>query len=125
MTKYAQEIEDAYNDLKDAGVEMLLAVETQGTYDPAECITGPSTTVEYPTYGIWKKKNIQSAGDSYLNGTLIASGDKFALIAAKGLTVRPVAGDRLKVSGVEYEILNSKALDPDDEPILFDLHVRR
>lgn len=124
MTKYAQDIEDVYNDLKESGVEMILVVETQGEYNPATGSTGPSTIEEHTTYGIWKKKSTTTAGEAYLDGTLIKSKDKFAMVAAHGLPVRPSSSHKLRVLGNDFEILNAKALEPDGEPIFFDLHVR-
>lgn len=120
-TKYQADIDDAYNDLKEAGVLMTVK-KSVTTVDPA---TGTPTTInsEESTYGCFIYKNTTSNGEGFINGTLIESADKFIRLAAKGLTQNPEDGDKITVGDDEYRIKNNNPIEPDSYPICHNLHV--
>ena len=121
MTKYRDDINDTYNDLKEAGVAMTLVITTTVEDDEG----GVTKTEEtFDSYGIELLKTSTTAGEGYIDGTLIKSTDKFVMVAAKTISTRPDASNELIINGKKYEIANVKALEPDGEPIYYNLHLR-
>jgi hypothetical protein len=122
MTQYSAEIEDAYESLKEAGTVMTIS---RAITTPDYSTGGVTTTTEtYDSYGIWDYKTSSMFGFGYIDGTMISTKDKFAIVAAKVITINPRSPDELIVDGKKYEIANAKALEPDGTPIMFFLHVR-
>lgn len=122
MTAYTEEIEDAYESLKESGMPMAISRKTT---TPDMTTGGVTTTTEmFESYGIWDYKTSKEFGLGYIDGTLIGTKDKFAIVAAKGISINPRSPDELIVGGKTYEVANAKALEPDGTPIMFFLHVR-
>lgn len=123
MSKYQSDIDGAYNDLKDAGTAMTIKRKGNPVVDDDGNVTYPDS-VNAETYGIWDYKVSKEFGLGYIDGSMITSKDKFAVIAAKGISITPASPDELVVGGKAYEIANAKALEPDGTPIMLFLHVR-
>lgn len=119
---------DFYNDaaamagdlLTEFGQSCVLTVVTTGAYDPE---TGESGTTSTP-------HNVTAALFDYpqrhIDGTLILTGDKKALVSPVGLTVEPKPGHTLtNAAGAVYTVVNAKATAPAGVAVLWTLQVRK
>jgi hypothetical protein len=102
------------------GQDITRTSYTAGTYDPATGSATP-TTATTTRKGVLLPLSDNRAGQQYIRGTLIATGDKQLLLDASG----PVAiTDHYTVNGAEYTVVSIDDLNPAGTAVLNDLHVR-
>ncbi len=106
--------------------------QTDGVYDPA---TGSmsSTTTQTVVDAILLDLTLSSNGLSTRHGTTVIAGDKQLVVRppnkkdplAPALVIN-TATDRVIVHGITYKVVTFKEINPTgDNPILFDLYLRR
>lgn len=106
--------------------------QTDGVYNPT---TGSmsSTTVQTEVDAILLDLTLSSNGLSTRHGTTVIAGDKQLVVRppnkkdplAPALVIN-TATDRVIVNGIPYKVVTFKEINPTgDNPILFDLYIRR
>ncbi|NJB67500.1 hypothetical protein GGQ74_001140 [Desulfobaculum xiamenense] len=121
---YAAEARSVEVDLREAGMPMTLRRLASAAYDPATGRTG-ATAVEQAGFGLFKSRDIQGSGETFIDGSMVRQGDRFVLLGAHSVTTQPEPGDELVAGGTTYTVVNAKAVDPGGVPVLFKLQVRR
>lgn len=106
--------------LAEFGQSCSLGSVTDGAYDPATGEAAPATT-PYPITAA-----IFAYPQRFVDGTLIRTGDKRALVSPVGLTVDPKPGDTLTdAAGAAYQVVDAKPTAPAGATVLWTLQVRR
>lgn len=105
--------------ITDKGRAVSLTYKTPGTYSAqTDTITGASTTT-VSTFAA-----IVEYSERLIDQTLIHSGDKKAVLFAKGLE-KPRAGDILTDNGIDYSIVRVGEVGPGDTPVIYNLQIRK
>lgn len=112
------------------GASMTLRRTIGGGIDENTGLPQPSTTVDYPCYGIIQYFDSKASqlmyGTATLKNTLIKKDDQMVLLYADGLgTVPNDVTDVLIFNNTSYTVVNGLALQPGGIPILFNVHVRK
>jgi hypothetical protein len=111
---------DADELLAEFGQVCVLASIPDGTYDPEEGEASTSSTPHPVTAAIF------AYPQRYIDGTLIRTGDKRALVSPVGLAVDPKPGDTLTdAAGVVFQVIDAKATAPAGVAVLWTLQVRK
>jgi hypothetical protein len=106
--------------LAEFGQQCVLGSVTDGAYDPATGEAGTTMTPQPVTAAIF------AYPQRYIDGTLIRTGDKRALVSAVGLTVTPKPGDALTDgAGAAYQVIDAKEVAPAGSVVLWVLQVRK
>jgi hypothetical protein len=88
--------------------------------------TADATALAQTANAVFLNYNLQTSGETYVNGTLVQRGDKKVLVAASGLDWDPeLDGELVRADGSVWKIQNVKTLDPNGEKILHTLQVRQ
>jgi hypothetical protein len=117
----------------DFGFEATFLKAVDGTYNTATGRNEGATTSEIPVEAILMDLTLQSNGLSTKFGTLVQAGDKELYLRPTNKTdpvllplVITPGKDKVKVSGVVYNIVTMKEINTTaSEPLLFDLYIRR
>lgn len=115
MTLYDRLAATALRLLQAYGASATLKASTAGTYDPATgsaSVTVVSTAVSAAVFDYPAK---------LVDGTLIKTGDKKALIAASGA---PAVGHALTWQGKDYQIVSLKTVSPAGQPVIYEAQIR-
>lgn len=111
---------DANEALEEFGQTCVLGVVTAGAYDPETGGASTTTTNHTVTAAIFDYPT------RHIDGTLILTGDKRALVSAVGLTVEPKPGHTFTdAAAVVYQVVNAKNLAPAGTSVLWTLQVRK
>lgn len=121
-SKYQEEIEDAYNDIVEAGVEVKLIQEEKKSRGDGSGEVDITIT-EQIGYGVFELSELVTSGEGFINGTLIESSDKYMMLASKGIEPEPKDADKLEVLESKYKIKNVNPFEPDGFPIYYILHI--
>jgi hypothetical protein len=115
------EIADVADELlAEYGQSCVLTSITDGTYDPETGEAGTSSTPHPVTAAIF------AYPQRYIDGTLIRTSDKRALVSPVGLTVDPKPGDTLTdAAGAVFQVIDAKATAPAGIAVLWTLQVRK
>lgn len=105
--------------LQDKGMTMTLNQRTPGTYSA----TTGTTTVTETTYTVTGAQFHFPA--NMIDGSMIQRGDRRVIVAARGMTVEPDAGDVLTIAGTRTNVVAVKAINPGGTTIAYVLQVRR
>lgn len=106
--------------LSEFGQSCTLGSVTDGAYDPAIGEAGTTTTPHPVTAAIF------AYPQRYVDGTLIRTGDKRALVSAVSLTVTPKLGDKFTDAvSKQYEVIDAKEIAPAGSAVLWVLQVRK
>ena len=105
--------------LRTFGQPMTLTRRTPGAYNPA---TGTATVTETDFPGVGAIFDI--AGQEF-GEAMVQQGDRKALLSAKGLGAVPAVGMHLTQNGVEWSVVNMKAIDPAALAVVYELQVRK
>lgn len=120
MTFYDDAAADAAEALEEFGQACTLGVVTAGAYDPETGEASTTTESQSVTAAIFDYPQ------KFIDGTLILTGDKRALVSAVGLTVEPKPGHTFTdAAAVAYQVINAKALAPAGTVVLWTLQVRK
>ena len=106
--------------IADKGRAVTLVYKTPGSYDPqTDAITGNGTTSQTVKMVIlnFKRKDV--------DGTLIKTGDRMALLANDALTRPPKTNDNVTDGGETYNIEDVEAVAPGDTVLLYKLQLRK
>lgn len=125
-TRYASDIRGAQKSIRESGEACTLIRYTTTPPDAAKPWQ-PGTPAEetLPVWAVFLNYNLQGSGESYVDGSLVHTGDKKVLLAG-GLAWNPdLNGAVRRADGTLWKIVNVKTLDPDGAPILFTLQVRQ
>lgn len=100
------------------GTSVTFVEVTTGAYDPATATPGESTTNHSATAVLlnYKLKDI--------DGTLIQSGDRIALISTT-LTAVPKPGDKITIGSDTWVVVDSQPLSPGGTDLLYAAQVRK
>ena len=113
----AEVADDLLHEFGQAGV---LGSVTDGAYNPETGEAGPTSAPHAVTAAIF------DFPQKYIDGTLIRTGDKRALLSALGLAVTPKSGDTLTdAAGALYQVVDAKATAPAGQVVLWTLQVRK
>lgn len=104
--------------IRDKGRAANLIYKDQGTYSPSNDTVSGASLEE-----IEVKTVITNYRDSAIDGVMILTGDRQAVIAAN--VVKPRIGDILNDQGQEYAIVNVIEIGPGDTPLVYKLQIRR
>jgi hypothetical protein len=111
---------DADELLAEFGQSCVLTSITDGAYNPETGEAGTSMTPHPVTAAIF------AYPQRYIDGSLIRTGDKRALVSAVGLTVNPKPGDTLTdAAGAVFQLIDAKAAAPAGVAVLWILQVRK
>lgn len=111
---------DADELLTEFGQACVLDSVTTGAYDPATGEAGTTSAV-HTVVAV-----ILAYPQHFIDGSLILSGDKRALVSPVGLTVAPKPGDTLTDAyQTEYKVIDAKELAPAGTVVLWTLQVRK
>lgn len=106
--------------LYEFGQACVLGSVTDGEYDPETGTAGPVSTPHSVTAALLDYPQ------RFIDGTVIRTGDKRALMSPVGLTVTPKAGDTLTdVAGAVHQVVDAKPLAPAGTVVLWTLQVRK
>lgn len=106
--------------LSQFGQSCVLGSVTDGTYDPATGSASPTTASQPVTAAMFDYPQ------RFVDGTLIRTGDKRALVSPVGLTVEPKPGDTLTdAAGKVHQVVDAKATAPAGTVVLWTLQVRK
>lgn len=104
--------------LKEFGAAVVLTRVTPGGYDPATgTTTGDVTTTWTGTGARFDYRQNE------VDGTKIRQGDQRAYLSVVGI-VNPQSGDKLTMGGTEFNVVESRPLQPALVAVLFDVQVR-
>lgn len=99
--------------------------QLDSVYDPATG-TMTSSKLEVPVEAILLDLTLNSNGLSTRFGTLVIDGDKQLLVRPPEYLKIDTATDRVMVHGIQYKLVTFKEYNPTgDQPILYDLYIRR
>lgn len=102
------------------GRSITILYKTPGVYSAqADKILGATSPVPVDT-----KAAIVNYDDRLIDGALIITGDRKAVIAAKGLE-KPQSGDIISDGGVEYSVVRTAEIGPGDTPIIYNVQIRK
>lgn len=105
--------------LSQYGMGMHLLVSSEGTFTPATgAVTGITETAIAVTGLSGKYLKAQKSGTSINNRS------QYIYLSPSGMTVVPTASHRLRVSGLEYEIVSVETIAPGGVAVLYQLEVR-
>lgn len=122
---YDTEKSSVYDDIKDAGCAVSLAISaTLGTYNPVtETYARGVITTTQNTYAV-----IKEYSEKYIDGKMIRTGDKEFLIPSYiSSKVDLVISQEHKITkgAILWNIVNIKSIAPSDDPILYKVQARR
>lgn len=80
---------------------------------------------EVPVRAVFLNYNIQGAGEPYVDGSLIKTGDKKVLVAAADIQDITASDIIIRANGDKYKIVIPKLLDPNGQKILWTLQARQ
>lgn len=99
------------------GMAMTLVVPAEGTFDPDDGDFTPGTDKLYAVRGLngnFKKSRKQD---------MTQGKARFVYLSASGLAIEPTPNHKLRVSGVDYEILDVQPLTPGGVTVMYELQV--
>lgn len=106
--------------LTEFGQSCVLGSVSDGAYDPATGEAGATSTPHQVAAAVL------AYPQRFIDGTLIRTGDKRALLSAIGLTVDPKPGDTLTdAAGKQFQVIDAKPTSPAGTVVLWTLQVRR
>lgn len=115
---------DVQKKLRAKGQAMTLTRSVPGTYDPVTGNMTGGSTASYTLQGITTNYNSMTRlSAQMLPDSMIMAGDKQALVDA--VTVIPLPGDNLTISGEVWKIIAVDASAPAGVPLLYKCQVRR
>lgn len=121
MSEYTRSIATALRLITKRGQAVTLTTKTAGAYDTATGATAITETTQIG-YGVVTEYNTKD-----IDGTLIKADDLLLILAASGVTTKPVA-DKTKatlLSGVAYLVKHVLDIAPSGESIVYKLQLRR
>jgi hypothetical protein len=101
------------------GMAMTLVVPAEGTYDPD---TGAFTPGSDKTYAV---RGLNGTYKKSRKGDITQAKSRFVYLSASGLAVEPTPNHKLRVSGVDYEILDVEPLTPGGITVMYQLQVQQ
>lgn len=105
--------------LAEFGRSVTLRQLMAGTYNPASGdISGESSTDYVLTGALLNYKNYE------IDGTLIQSGDRRCLLAAKGMTVVPRVGDLILIDSYIFTVVNFETKEVGGTALAYVLQIR-
>lgn len=120
MADYTQEVKDAYNDIKENGMAIVLKQYSPGTFSPASDSYAGSSWSSDSTYGLVKQYSHR-----FVDGTRIKVGDQQMLIPAYSLAFTLSVGDMVVAAGEDWEVIDPNPLMPGGTIILYKAQIRR
>jgi hypothetical protein len=117
-TKYQSQIDNALRLIQAKGMPLTLRKATGGGIDP---VTQTDTRTFTSQVGVGVNLPTGAVGkESSAKPGTVPAGRKAAkfLVAAKGLTFPPEAGDEITIGALAWEILSVDSLAPDGTPII-------
>jgi len=131
-TDWAAEQLDAYNDIKEDGVEITIRANSYTTYDPKTDATTGATLTDYPTYAIVLsfKDQDDAMVHTYRNSkTNVKRGDRILLVPAYGLPdmSNPAEKQEFKLimNSIDYRVVYAESIEPGGTAVLFRVLARR
>ncbi len=125
MANYAKSAAGALKSIRKAGMAGVIRRVVAGEYDTDTSKMSAPVTKNYPCFAAKFDYELQSAGASQADGTLILTGDKQIFIPAAGLAVVPANGDLVILNGETWVIKNVKAVQPAAIAILYEVQGRK
>lgn len=121
MSAFYDDIASVADDLlHEFGQAGVLGSVSDGAYNPETGEAGPVSTPHAVTAAVF------DFSQTYIDGTLIRTGDKRALVSVVGLAVAPKQGDTLTdAGGSVYQVVEAKATAPAGQTVLWTLQVRK
>jgi len=118
-TKYQSQIDSALRLIQSKGMPLTLRKATGGGIDPVTQVDTTTFTSQVAV-GVQLPVGNVNKESSHLTGEkpVKRKAAKF-LVAAKGLSVIPEAGDELSILNSMWEIMSVESLSPDGTPIIF------
>ena len=131
MADVTDDINSVDETLREDGQLVVITIATVGEYD-IEQSSSSVTTSNQEIYGIvfdWGGQNYPSYGQTYVDQTLIKTGDLrliLSALTATGLAItEPVLGSLATIGGVVYTIVPPlKLLKPSGTLIMVDCNIR-
>lgn len=106
--------------LAEFGRACTLGSVSDGEYDPVTGTAGPASTPHPVTAAVLDYPQ------RFIDGSVIRTGDKRALMSPVGLAVTPKPGDTLTdAAGAVHQVVDAKPLAPAGTVVLWTLQVRK
>lgn len=121
MPDYSANAATALRMLTNYGQSVTRRTYSAGTYDPATGSTTPTTADTTRKGAAFDYSAMSVAGQQFVRGTLIESGDKKLYLDTQGAAE---VTDHYIVNGKEYTVVSVGEINPAGIPVLFDLHLR-
>lgn len=99
------------------GMAMTLVVPAEGTFNEQTGAVTAGTDKLYPVQGLngnFKKSR---------KADITQAKSRFVYLSASGLTIEPTPNHKLRVSGVDYEIVDVQPLTPGGVTVMYELQV--
>ena len=129
MAVYTDEINSAFEDIKEAGRLVTITQTTPAAYDPVTGSATTGTTATISLYGVtlpYNQKSIDSFEIRYRDTTVLANKEiRFLMLAAKDATFIPRQTDVVAMDGANYSIVGVSRLSVNGEDILYKMAVFR
>tara|TARA_B100000686_G_C16738759_1_gene945274 strand:+ start:787 stop:1137 length:351 start_codon:yes stop_codon:yes gene_type:complete len=106
----------ALQQIADKGRTITIKSVTEGAYVPGQPYSGTETETSV-------KAVVTAYSERLIDGSVIQTGDKQALIAARGIS-EPTTSDKIIDGGDTYSIVNVSTVKPGNTAILYKIQVR-
>lgn len=116
---YSQTAANAARLIQRFGSSVAMSRTVPGAYNPANGAPAAGTTTEQTVQAV-----VLDYPHAYIDGALIRSGDRRALVAAVGVTA-PQAGDTFTWKSQDLVVISVKELGPSGVAVLYTLQVRK
>jgi len=107
------------NSLAKYGVAMTLIVPPAGTFDDETGSFTPGTDQTYAVQGLVGTYRKTRKAD-----TAVQAKSRYIYLSPSGMAVEPAVGNKLLISGVEYEILSVESISPAGITVLYQLEAQ-
>jgi hypothetical protein len=123
MADYTEDAQGALEDIREAGMSMVLKRSDGGTFDPATSAISGETDTETAFYGLQLNAKIDNfLFDESRRDGLISGKVKLILadaVSFSSASVVPIIGDRIAYLSKEWEIFGIKDINLDGTPIIY------
>ncbi len=127
MADYTEDINGAYDDIKEAGRLITIVRETLGVYDPDTRTTAASVSQSMSLYAITPpatQNKISSFESMFVDKDgLVGREVKYVVAAAKDATFKPSSADKVTIDTVVYSVAGLTSLSVNGQDILYKMGV--
>lgn len=109
--------------LRKFGQSVTIRRVTGGSVDPVTGTVVAGTTTDTTATAVLQDYSLQESGAANMQQTLIQSGDKKFIVAARGINP-PALTDKILAAGKTWNIINIKEINPEGAPMVYEIQGR-